>query len=128
MEGISKENLLKREYADLVANPDKVYAQNPLIIEAAHLAMGKWADIKVGEALSNSTHVTNTYEIPKHILDEYAKQEAIGFVKWIKGSIHTLWMPIGNNQWQAVRPSKLPIEQEIITSEQLYNLYLESKK
>lgn len=43
-ENKTKEKILKEEYGKLIANPDKVYAQNPYIIKAAHLSMDLFAD------------------------------------------------------------------------------------
>jgi hypothetical protein len=39
----SKEEILKAEYSKLIANPDKIYLQNPSIIKAAHTAMDEYA-------------------------------------------------------------------------------------
>lgn len=47
---------------------------------AAEKAMDEWA----GYLISNSQSVSATYQVPKHILDEYAKQQAIAFGDWIK--------------------------------------------
>lgn len=44
---------------------------------AAEKAMDQWA----GHLISNSSRVTTTLQVPKHILDEYAKQQAIAFLK-----------------------------------------------
>jgi hypothetical protein len=44
---------------------------------AAEKAMDEWA----GYLISNSQSVSATYQVPKHILDEYAKQQAIAFVR-----------------------------------------------
>lgn len=51
---MTKEEILKAEYSKLISNPEKVYAQNPSIIRAAHTSM-----------------------------DEYAKREAIGFAEYL---------------------------------------------
>jgi hypothetical protein len=44
----------------------------------AEKAMDEWA----GHLISGSQSVTTTYQVPKHILDEYAKQQAIAFDVW----------------------------------------------
>lgn len=41
-------------------------------------AMDEWA----GYLISQKESITTTYEIPKHILDEYAKRKVIDFNKW----------------------------------------------
>src|SRR5882672_5634857 len=46
---------------------------------AAEKAMDEWA----GHLISNSQSVTTTYQIPRHILDEFAKQQAIAFANFI---------------------------------------------
>lgn len=45
-------------------------------------AMDEWADIKVGEFISNQSSITTTYEVPKKILEEYARIRSIEFFKW----------------------------------------------
>ena len=42
---MTKEEILNSEYGKLIANPDKVYLQNPSIIKAAHSAMDIYARI-----------------------------------------------------------------------------------
>lgn len=58
----TKEDILKEEYSKLIVNPDKVYAQNPSIIEAAHTSM-----------------------------DVFAKQQAIDFAKWTAENLWTVY-------------------------------------
>lgn len=43
---MNREEVLKSEYSKLIANPDKIYLQDPYIIKAAHTAMDKWAEIR----------------------------------------------------------------------------------
>lgn len=45
-------------------------------------AMEEYADIKVGEFISNQSSLTFSYKVPKRILDEYAKQQAIALLKY----------------------------------------------
>lgn len=68
---MTKEEILKSEYSKLIANPEKLYVQNPSIIQAAHTAM-----------------------------DEYAKQLAVAFSKWKEKLTPvqrcTVWPPVGS--------------------------------
>lgn len=50
-------------------------------------AMDEWA----GYLISNSSHVTTELQVPKHILDEYAKQQAIEFVNWLSEEMGEDW-------------------------------------
>lgn len=45
-------------------------------------AMDRWANEKLGAYISGQESVTHTTVVPKYILDQYAKQEAIEFGKW----------------------------------------------
>jgi hypothetical protein len=54
---MNREEILKSEYSKLIANPDKVYAQNPSIIKAAHSAMSEYAKIQcIGFAEFTAIH------------------------------------------------------------------------
>lgn len=69
MEGLkTKEDTLKEEYSKLIINPDKVYAQNPSIIQAAHTAM-----------------------------DLYSEQRAIAFAEWINGEMYECFLHSDEN-------------------------------
>lgn len=86
---MTKEELLKGEYSKLIMNPEKVYAQNPSIIQAAHTAM-----------------------------DEWAAQRAIAFAEWFGD--HEL-----DFQPTHISGTWIGINLEKITTQQLYNLFLE---
>lgn len=66
----TKEELLKGEYSKLIGNPEKVYAQNPSIIQAAHTAM-----------------------------DEYASKTAIAFAEWIVSQEGDNKLTLSDNDW-----------------------------
>lgn len=44
---MTKEEILKEEYSKLIMNPEKVYAQNPSIIQAAHTAMDVYSKLAI---------------------------------------------------------------------------------
>lgn len=61
---MNKEDVLKTEYCKLIANPEKVYAQNPSIIQAAHTAMEIYATECMINLLENmSTRPVSVYSI-----------------------------------------------------------------
>lgn len=81
-----------------------VYAASDMILRV----MDEWADIKVGEFISNQNSFTETTVVPKYILDEYAKKECISFM-------------------EAYQYGQIKFEKEPEAVEELYELYLQSK-
>ena len=61
-------------------------------------------------------------------MDEYAKEEAIAYHDWIhRGDLRQIYMTNGDGTVTVVRPSQKKLEEEIITTEELYELFLKSK-
>lgn len=74
-----------------------------------------------------SEYYTNVMPHIREAMDEYAKSESIGFAKWITGSINPIYIGDGNGRWQILRPTLVAKKNEIITDDQLYELYQQSK-
>lgn len=61
-------------------------------------------------------------------MDEYAKQECIGFSEWINSQeFPTFYGYRGDGKWEKLKPVKKMEDIEYVTTEQLYDLYLASK-
>ncbi len=56
---------------------------HPNFYEALLWAMDKWADTKLGMYISNLNSVTQTIDVPKYILDEYARKEGIELIRFL---------------------------------------------
>jgi len=125
---LSKEDVIEKVFPDLIEYPH--YALNSFQERAVMEAMDEWADIKVGEFISKQHSFTETTIVPKHILDEYAKQEAIGFFAWYGVKIMGFLQYIKD-----IRPivTSNEIEEKIAEHElksisELYDLYLRHKQ
>jgi len=72
----SKETIYKRHhtYAEFDLIPNKESCLN---------AMDEWADIKVSEFISQQNSFTQTTVVPEYILNQYAKQVAIDFGRYL---------------------------------------------
>ena len=75
-------------------------------------AMDEWA----GYLISNSSHTTTMLEVPKHILDEYAKQQAIAFARFVISK----YEPHGDNY---VSIDKM--DNTVYFSDELYSKFIE---
>ncbi len=61
-------------------------------------------------------------------MDAYTKQESINFSEWVyRGELREVYCYRGNGKWELLKPSTVRIPAEIITSKQLYELYLKDK-
>jgi len=61
-------------------------------------------------------------------MSEHVKSMSINFAKWLRGQIIPLYVYDDNDMWEVFSPSKMPTEQKFISSDELYNLFLESIK
>lgn len=61
-------------------------------------------------------------------MEAYATQQsridAIGFAKWVTGTINPIYICNGNGTWEVIKPSPTPQPKEFISDEALYELYL----
>ena|ERR1022692_2186529 len=57
-----------------------------------------------------------------------SREKAIGFRKFSIGDLSRIYLYNGNGTWTVVVPSKKITKHEIITDDQLYDLYIESLK
>lgn len=99
---------LKEEYSKLIANPDKVYRQNPTIIQAAHSAMQSYSS-------------QETAELTKQNL---AQKELIGIIGEALNKIYKG----GTSEWMGERLHDLAmakIAQEALTA---YNNFIKPQK
>ena len=62
-------------------------------------------------------------------MDLFAQKDAISFAEFINGStlLQQRWMYIGEGKWELLKPCIKKEDQVIKTSEELYELYQQSK-
>lgn len=77
-------------------------------------------DSAQGSLIAEMKCITQTTEVPKYILDEYAKQQAISFAKWTEENSYA--MLLGGEYWEV--PYEGPYGKQY-TTDQLYNLFIE---
>lgn len=86
-------------------------------------AMDEWA----GYCIFQSKSITTEYEIPKYILDAYAKQEAIAFDKWKHDNKYV--QRVGFDTPVFAKDNVIVAGKQVyFCSAELYNEYLKSKE
>ncbi len=95
-----------------------------------YAAMEKYADEKVGEFISKQNSFTYTEIVPKHILDSYAEQEkkkdSVAFLLWCVNN-HSHYEGFSVNKFNDNRQETIFVNNEEISLDQLYQLYLQHK-
>ena len=64
------------------------------------------------------------YELAKEYATQQSRIDAIGFAKWVTGTINPIYICNGNGTWEVIKPSPTPQPKEFISDEALYELYL----
>ena len=61
-------------------------------------------------------------------IDEILQESALNFDKWKHGLIGEAICYAGDDMWEIINPSKIPIEILKVTGKELYDIYLAKNK
>ena len=98
---------------------DKVKSKEEIISEVFDRDEFCMADIPIMDYQKDAVYAAmETYATQQSRID------AIGFAKWVTGTINPIYICNGNGTWEVIKPSPTPQPKEFISDEALYELYL----